>query len=54
MFTIMFIGFIMLMSSEVISDLYANGKTVDFDDLMRTKLDRNFLTSIFMILFLTG
>lgn len=45
------IGFVLLMFSEIIGDIKDGSKTVDYDDLMQTKVDKNLLTSIFILVF---
>ena len=39
------------MFSQIIGDIHDGSKTVNFDDLMQTKVDKNLITSFFIILF---
>lgn len=50
-FIVMIVGFIVLMTSEVMDDTQKISATVDFDDLMRIKVDKHLITSVFIILF---
>ena len=50
-FIVMIVGFIVLMTSEVIDDTQKISELVDFDDLMRMKVDKHLITSAFIILF---